>query len=281
MAEFGGDGFLGAVGGILGGIAGFLRGFFAITVKDLLRLVKYLRDQLVAISKQLVTAIWRAGKGLARALATLARLAGGALRRFALWTERELLKLQTWLKEVFGPVLRWLKTIKDHIDQIYKRFVRPIIDTIEFIRQLNRVLEVFHVHVLQKLDTTLQQLEAKIEAPFLWARQHIVELENWVNRIVTADGLFQRLTLIRSLSRYAPAWVNGFWNSQIDPSLQAGDAHSRTRKYPTGVPGGNGHELGLFLRGEDNRMQAKVGELVPLFRAASGLDPSGLPLETD
>src|SRR5439155_14992311 len=140
MAEFPGPGFLGAIGGILTGIAGFLRGFLSITVKDLLRLVRYLRDQLVALSKQLLSALWRAGKGLARALATIARLAGGALKRFALWTEAELLKLHTWLKEFFGPVLRFIKTIKDHIDQIYRRFVRPIIDTIEFIRQLNRVL---------------------------------------------------------------------------------------------------------------------------------------------
>src|SRR5712691_876461 len=109
MADFGGGGFLGAIGGILSGIAGFLRGFLAITVKDLLRLVQYLRDQLVALGKQMLSAIWKAGKALARALVSLGRLAYGGLKTFVLWVSRKFLQLETWLKETFAPLLRLLK----------------------------------------------------------------------------------------------------------------------------------------------------------------------------
>lgn len=272
MAEFGGGGFLGGIGGVLAGIASFLKGFLNITVAQLLRLVQYLRDQLVALSKEMLKAVWRAGKALARALTTMARLAFHGLKAFVVWVTAKLKTLERWLKELFGPVLRWLKQIKDHIDDIYKRFIRPIIDTIEFIRQINRVLNLFHIRVLNKLDTTLQQIEARIDEPFLWVRSHITELQNIVNRVMTADGLFQRWTLLTSMSRYAPAWTNGFWNGQIDPHLRAGDAYSRGRDYPLDEPFANGKELAAFYKGQDNRMQGKVGELTLLWRAALKID---------
>jgi hypothetical protein len=263
MADFGGGGFLGSIGGILSGIAGFLRGFLAITVKDLLRLVQYLRDQLVTLGKQMLSAIWKAGKALARALGSLGRLAYGGLKQFVLWADKKFRLLEAWLKETFAPLLRFLKNIKDHIDDIYKRFVRPIIDTIEFIRQINRVLQVFHVHLLDKLDTTLQRLEQKIEEPFLWVRAELTKIQNVVDRIITLDGLVQRVTLLRSMSKYAPAWINGFWNRQIDPNLKAGTDYSRGRDYPLDTPFANGKELAQFYRrqphaGQDRRARSAV-----------------------
>lgn len=263
--DFNGPGFLGGIGGIVAGIASFLRGFGALTVKELLRLVQYLRDQLVSLSKQLLAAIWRSGKALARALAALGRLAFHGLKQFVLWADRKLKALELFLKAKFGPLLIWLKDLKKHIDDIYKRFVRPIIDTIEFIRQINRVLQLFHISVLQKLDTTLQQIEARIDEPFLWLRAHITIVENWINQIIEGDGVFKRVTLLKSMSRYAPEWINGFWNRQIDPNRKAGDDYARGRDYPLDEPFANGLELGRFFRHEDNRMQGKVDELVPLF----------------
>lgn len=271
--EFGGGGFLGGIGGLVTSIASFIKGFLAITVKDLLRLVKWLKDGIVDLTKAMLDGVWKLGRALARSLVAILRLAGSGLKSFLLWVNRKLLALEQFLKAKFAPLLKFLRDIKQHIDDIYKKFIRPIIDTIEFIRQFNRILQIFHIRVLGKLDSTLQQIEQRIEEPFLWARQHITELENWINRIVTLDGLFQKLTLIRSMSRYAPAWINGFWNRQIDPSVASGDDYSRTRDYPSDAKWANGKELAQFYRGEDNRMQARVSELVQVWRVASGLDP--------
>ena len=278
MGDFDGTGFLGKIGGILGGIAGFLKGFFNITTKELLRLVQYLRDQLVTLSKQLLSAIWSAGRALARALVSIARLAGHALKSFVLWVDEQLTALHTWLQTHFAGVLRFLKRIKDDIDHFYRTFVKPIIDTIEFVRQINRVLQLFHVNVLQKLDMTLAQLEQRLEEPILWLRGRVVTLENWVNRIVDGDGLFTKITLLKSLSKYAPAWINGFWNTQIDRGVQAGTARSRTRIFPIDGAGGNGLELGKLYRGEPNMFQGQVDELVGLWQNEM---TSGRQLEAD
>lgn len=214
MAEFSGPGFLGAIGGILTGIGAFLRGFLSITTAQLLRLVQYLRDQLVSLSKALLKGVWHAARGLARALRSLGTLAYHGLKKFLLWADRKLRALERWLKDTFAPLLRKLRDIKQFIDDFYKKFLRPIIDTIEFIRQINHVLQLFHINVLRKLDSVLQQIERKIEDPFLWVRAHITQLENWINVIITGDGLFVRVAMLRSMGRYAPDWIKGFYNAQ-------------------------------------------------------------------
>lgn len=216
MAFEGGGSFGGSIVGIIGGIASFVKGFFNITAKELYRFITYLKDHIVQLSQALLNGVLKLGRSLARAVVSMLRLAAHGLKTLALWANRKLLALERYLKDKFGPILRWLKLVKDHLDDFYKRFIRPIIDTIEFIRQLNRVLQVFHINLLRKLDATLAQIEQKIEEPFLWVRAHITEIENLVNRVLTLNGLFQRLTLLRSMAHYAPAWINHFWSRQID-----------------------------------------------------------------
>lgn len=211
--EFGG-GFRVGVLGLVAGIARFFGGMPGITARDLMRAVAYLKDETVSLETQHVGMFWKLGGAIADALTTFGHYIRDHAKEFLKWAGDKLRKLEQYLKDKFGPVLRFLKTLKDHINDIYKKFVKPIIDTIEFIRQLNRVLNVFHIHVFDKLDTTLQQIERRLEAPFEWIQAHITELMNLVDRVMTADGLFQRLTLLRSLARDAGGLTNVWWNAQ-------------------------------------------------------------------
>jgi hypothetical protein len=122
------------------------------------------------------------------------------------------------------------------------------------------------------LAKKLTQLEQRIEEPFLWIYAKLNEIWNVLDRVMTLDGFFQRLTLLRSMSRYAPAWINGFWNRQIDPTLLSGDDYSRTRDYPADAAHANGKELAQFLRGEPNRMDGDIPRLVAVWRLAAGVD---------
>lgn len=123
------------------------------------------------------------------------------------WIDTQLRRLQAWLKDTFKPVFDFLKRVRDELQLIYRRFVQPIIDTIEFLRALNRVLLQFHIHVLQGLDRVLQQIETRIEEPILWLNAKLNEIWKALDLVVTADGLFQRLTLLRSMNRYVPNWL--------------------------------------------------------------------------
>jgi hypothetical protein len=129
------------------------------------------------------------------------------LKPALVWIDDNLKRLQAWLKDTFQPVFDFLKEVRCRLETFYKTFVRPVTDTIEFIRQVNRVLLTFHIDVLQKLDRVLQQVEQRIDEPFLWVNQKLNEITNFINSIVTLDGLFERLRLVKSMSRYAPAWL--------------------------------------------------------------------------
>src|SRR6267142_6254912 len=277
MAEVGGGGFLGALGIIAGALVSFVRAFVGITSAALLRFVTLLKEYVVELAKQAVAGLFRLGKALARAVRALGVLALHGLRTFVTWAYARIQQLQAWLKDKFGPVLRFIRRIKDEIDQIYKRFVRPILDTIEFIRQINRVLQLFGIDVLQKLDTTLAQIEARIEEPFQWVRKKITFLENWLDRIVTLDGFFQRLTLLRSLQRYAPAWINHFWARQFDPTLRRGTDYDRGRDYPTHAVLDDVNALtDYWARGEGDRA-ARIDELRANFILALQTQPDRPP----
>jgi len=273
MGFEGGGSFLGSAAAIASGIGSFISHWFGITAKELLRLVTYLKDHIVQLAQALLNGVLKLGRALARVVVSLLRLAAHTIKQLAQWSYRKLLALEKYLKDKFAPILRWLKLVKDHLDEFYKRFIRPIIDTIEFIRKLNSLLLLFHIDVLKKLDSTLAKIEQRIEEPFEWVRVRITTVENWINRIVTLDGLFQKLTLIRSMAKYLPTWSNMFWSRQINPvKLAAGDFR-RNQEYP-------GHEVsadvnalsGYWARGEGDRA-AVIDELRLNFIIAMQTEP--------
>jgi hypothetical protein len=273
MAFEGGGSFLGAAASIAGGIGSFISHWFGITAKELLKLITFLKDNIVKLSQALLNGVLKLGRALARAVVSMVRLAAHTIKQLAQWSYRKLLALERYLKDKFAPVLRWLKLVKDHLDDFYKKYIRPIIDTIEFIRSLNRLLQVFHINVLQKLDSTLAKIESRIEEPFLWVRSHITDLENWINRIVTLDGFFQKLTLIRSMARYLPTWSNLFWSGQIDPvKLAAGD-YRREQEYAAHEVKADVNALSdYWSRGEGDRAAA-IDELRVNFIIAMQTEP--------
>lgn len=261
---------------IAGAIGHFIHSAADAVVAALVATVQFLRAGIVLLGKGLKTGIFELGRGTARVLRAIKTFAIDTLPKFVKWSYGKLLKFSAFLKQKFAPVLRWLHTVKDHLDAIYKRFVKPVIDTIEFIRALNRTLQVFHINVLRELDSVLAQIERRIEEPFLWVRGKITAIENLIDRIVTFDGLIQRLTLIASMSKYAPHWINGFWNRQIDPAVRAGDERSRTREYPLDTASIEVEEVAAFYRGDAGRMRDEVEELIAIWREAAAVDPAAV-----
>jgi hypothetical protein len=191
------------------------------------------------------------------------------------WLDATLKRYYDWLQKTFRPVFDFLKDVRERLRAFYNTFVRPVTDTIEFIRQVNRVLLTFHIDVLQKLDRVLQQVEQRIDEPFIWINQKLNEITNWLNRIVTLDGLFQRITLIKSLASYAPAWIAGFYNTQIDSAVVA----AKTRAIPTTSiaqdPSIPGAQLEAFFRDGSGEYSEAIAALVPYWRQAAGVDPPG------
>jgi hypothetical protein len=268
-------GFLAGLAGLAGGIASAIRGWLAITAEQLLRLLNYLKDVIIKLSEQIVIGMFRLGQVVARVVVQLATLAVRGIRDLASWAYTNLKALSGWLREKLGPVLRFIQTLKDHIKAIYDNFVRPVIEVIDFIRQMNTILGLFHITVLQKLDDVLSEIERRIQAPFLFINQKLNELTNAINNIIGLDGLIRRAELIASMVKHAPPWIAGFWNTQVDRDRTAGSDYDRHRSFPEDAPWKPGDELGKFYRGAGSRMDEDIDGLMPTYRIAAGLDPHG------
>lgn len=193
------------------------------------------------------------------------------LKPALVWLDGHLKRAYDWMRSTFRPVFDFLRDVRERIRAFYNTFVRPVTDTIEFIRAVNRTLLVFHIDVLQKLDRTLQQVEQRIDEPFIWIDQKLNEITNWLNRIVTANGLFQRLTLVKSLAHYAPSWIAGFYNSQIDTKLIALKTKAIDDVPIVFDPAKPGDDLARFYRGESSDLEADVDDCLTLWREAAGV----------
>jgi hypothetical protein len=116
-------------------------------------------------------------------------------------------KFKQWLDDTFGPVLRFLKSVRDNLLCFYKTWIRPWLDLIDVTRKMLRIFSSLGLKWASALDKKLGELETAIERPFRLVLAKLNEVITIVNRIVTIDGLIQRVALVGSLQRdYQFAW---------------------------------------------------------------------------
>lgn len=163
--------------------------------------VGYLLSVVSWLVRRVANVVLSTGSIFAKAWHGIRLLWGNIIRPVVQWLDTALRRVESWLRRTFAPVFRFFRAVRAQLDAIYRRFFQPVLDSIALIRNLNRVFEALHIHVLSGLDEMLARVEQKIEEPFLWVYSRLNLLTDWVNRIVDGDGLFQRLTLIRSLER--------------------------------------------------------------------------------
>jgi hypothetical protein len=130
-------------------------------------------------------------------------------------------RVRKWLDRVFGPILRYLEKVRRWILDFYTKYVRPFVDAIGIARKVLRVFASLGFDWAKALDRKLAELQDRLQAPFRLALAKINELVNIVNRVVTLDGLLQRLALIRSIERDVKYVVNAWHNSQSKPLTNA------------------------------------------------------------
>lgn len=114
--------------------------------------------------------------------------------KFVEWAQRE-------LEEMFSPILDFLQTVKDHVLAFYTKWIQPVLDTISVARKVTGILASLGIEWAKRLDAKLLELEQRIYEPFQHVLRHLNGVINIVNRVVTLDGLFQRLAFIRTIER--------------------------------------------------------------------------------
>jgi hypothetical protein len=166
-----------------------------------------------------------------------------------------------WGQRIFGPIFDFLDKIRGWVLRVYNDYVRPVLDIIDVTRRALRILASFGIEWARALDQKLAQLEAKIQLPFTFALTKINEIVGVLNRVVTLDGLLQRVTLIRSLVRDAQyAWL-----ALLKPAagpLTAEEQRLHTSKLELKTPEVHERELWEYVDQRSGPIATRVNEWV-------------------
>lgn len=184
-----------------GGIASFFESLFTI----LLNAIIFLYNLLVEITIFLFNLIKFIGETLLAGFKFLGKILRplydviikkGVLRLFH-W----LLVLKQHLAAWFEPVLRFLRKIREWYDIFFKRFVEPILNSIQRIRAILHVFRILHLHFADGLDHWLARLEDKIIHNVLVLRQELNKISTILELLIDPELLLRRNPLIRSILR--------------------------------------------------------------------------------
>jgi len=232
-------------------IAGWIGDAGTVIAATLEGVVAYLATAVSWLAGRVASILFSTGAVFAKVWEGLKVVWNDVLKPALVWIDDELKSLQQWLKDTFGPVFDFLKTVRTALLDLYTRFIKPILDVIDFLRALNRVLLAFHIKLLQGLDSVLQQIETRIEQPILWINAKLNEIWDALDLIVTADGLFQRLTLVRSMNRYVPDWLRIATNAR-DTGIPGDAQGTLQRASETQDAGSLVSDMQAYLAGGSN-----------------------------
>lgn len=189
--------------------------------------------------------------------ATYERVLRPAWLKFWEWFDNT----RRWLESVFRPVLEFLDRIRSYVLRFYETYVRPILDVIGMARRVLGILASLGLDWAQKLDEKLRWLEEKIEAPFRIAIAKINEAIGIINRVVTADGLFQRLAYVRTLERDMRYLNRAFANWRSKPTLDA-DFQATKKKLAAKTPAELERDAVAHIDGTGGPRAALISEMV-------------------
>jgi len=194
--------------------------------------VTYLATVVAWIAQRLAQLFVSTGAVFARVWDGIKIVWSDVLKPALQWVDTWVKRIHKWLVDTFRPVFDYLKEIRQRIQDFYDKWLRPITDTIDFIRAVNQVLLTFHVTLLDGISRFLTQIEQRIDETFAFVLRQLTKVQDVLDYIVGGAGFFQRYVLVASLRKHAPHWMSFFWSDQIGPRRAATPTSSPDAEYP-------------------------------------------------
>jgi hypothetical protein len=201
---------------------GTLWGIFGDKVSSNLKsALGHIRNAIIEIGKEIARFARAVALVLARVAGILLRAWRQVIKPFLARLDGWILRVFKWLKDTFGPVIEFLVMIRNEILKFYTKWLKPILDTIDVLRRILSIASLLGIDAARKLDAKLAELERRIRLPLDIVIRKINEVIDVVDRIMTLDGLVQRVTLIRSLIAYQRDALAVWWTSIHKPLTEA------------------------------------------------------------
>jgi len=180
-------GLLGSIGTLISNIANFLwntlRAVYDFLVSWLVVVAQFLLRMLGHIGK-LFRNIW--DNWIKRGIVKLVELYA---------------KLRVKLQRILGPVLRWVKKIRDWLDKYYFPQLKRTIQLLQRLRQILTIFRVFNIKWAKALDARLSEAERKTIQAMQAVRGRLNQAINYLNLILDPSLLLANIPALRQIMR--------------------------------------------------------------------------------
>jgi len=192
------------------------------------------------------------------------------LRPFVVWSWEQFSRVVGWLQRTFKPLIDFLNDVRAELQKLYDKWLRPIFDTIEMARRTLQILATLRVPFARELDRKLAQLEEALLRPILELFRVLNEAMNWINRILTLDGLVQRLTLMKSIERDL-AYVWRAWHNGQSQPLTQGDRDAAIVRQPFRTGAAIKGDVEAYIRSSSGPLAPAIEEAIANLKLTPGL----------
>lgn len=220
---------VGAIVSVIGAFAGLFRGGSSSSTFGLL---VGMRDVVTGIGRGIAEFARDVGVVFASVWAFIRKFWTRVLRPMLERLDGYITRIAKWLRDTFGPVIEFLQGVRNWILKFYAKWLGPIFDTIDIFRRILSIFSLFGLEWSRKLDAKLAELEDVLRRPIELALREINKVIGIIDRIVTLDGLLQRLTLIRSIGRDVRYVFNTLHNSRSNPLTESERLRLRDQNAP-------------------------------------------------
>jgi len=179
--------------------------------------------------------------------------------------DRYLARLFKWLRDEFGPIIDGLLWLRKKILEWYDKWLRPIFDTIDVIRRVLGIFSFFGLEWARRIDRALAAIQAKFDEAIGKVLARLNETIDFVNRIVTIDGLLQRYTLVRSLILHQRDALKVWWSSIHKPLSGQSKQQYEQKPAPVNVAARAG-DMRAYVYRHAGQDVARIDEYAAAYR---------------
>lgn|GEM_PF-6521286 len=204
-----------------GWLIGFIGSLFikvGEVIFDVIRLVGPWVQQLVGALRDVVNIIasnagrfFRFISGAVRSL--YANILTPAVQALQRWFER----FRGFLNRVFEPITNVFKWINEFLDKVWTKVIAPILDVIEKLRLVFRLLEELGVSWAGAVERFLQSLETRIYEAFREVRTFVTNIQSWVDFLLDPRGWIKATPWLYTLYKWSGNVYNLLLKLGIDP----------------------------------------------------------------
>jgi len=185
----------------IGAILLFLRGSGAKAIEALANVVRGLHGVAFAGFGRILDAIkWLAKGGLYR-----------LLKDFVRWIQ----VLRDRLARVLGPLVKIIRAYRDYFDAIFTKYVLPVLNLLQRIRQILFIFRTLHLKFAERLDRQILALQVKINEPFERIRQRLNGVINVLHLAMDPLGLYRIEQIIIGVGRTAAEIIAILQNARL------------------------------------------------------------------